>query len=806
MSLGSFVQGAFQGYSFGEDVKDRKTKRERDAERFEREKADWDYTDELRGRQRENWDWTDEQRGRQRQAWGRADEERREREEIEDEQDRIREDGYQDWLDERNGASDQPVPENTPQGEIRVPLGAPGDDTPRLNLTDIEPVKGRYSEEEQRQLEREARSNGMTPDEYRRSITGEERPANVDRTDDARAGRGTGRTGSRSDPRSPQARRPSGGTTDTRTALTPDANNRRATDYPYNPSSPESRRGVMVPGGEPVAPRPPADQPRGTQAPNAMDPRYRPPVFAEIVAPAASRVAPTGPITPETVAAEAGNEDLRADGAMTYGGGAQPRPSSPGMPVDPRVPLGPEAGQPQRQANRNARPVASGRGVPEIPTDTAQDTGTLDAPQSPDRSTRQAVTDVDPTATAFMQDVQEFQRNGDIVKAVERIKTGLATGEYGAAASPVGRAIGRVRDYFTASPSEGEAAAAERQRAAAALEWYQSEEAMQVFSANPDLLSVAAQDPIGFLDQQGPMPQGAPAADAPPAGAAAAAEPPRPTDAPAQPPAPSADQPPTQPIDQVRESLADNANADNEGKAPEVSEEDRVQGARTFREYYQAEIAPRQIEALYRRGEIEEAEQLQTWLEDERSQALQENYARAVHAASIGDERGFFDYLGKVYNSFDDGYRFIPDQSDLFKNDSGQTVARVTLENTTTGELFTQDYEGGEELIQQVLTQMDPISVFETLKAQAQAEAEAQAEQRAWEIGEARRRIEEGYETPADRRAAYTEAYKELSQDVQFMQMSDEEKHLAVLAHLRAAQSFSLEGTSDPRAPVYLGR
>lgn len=887
MSLGSFVQGAFQGYQFGENVKDRKAERERNEERFEWERDNQAWSGEQRDRERENWDYTDTLRARQRDGWAREDEKRRKAEAMQDELDRIRNEGYEDW---RRGQDGQPVPENTPQGIVRVPLdttdgtGRPapasaqatfpgvnvpglsepnpnaapfryGDDVPRMAdrpirvplgqagddtvsgnmgddmlLTDIQPVKGTYSEEERRQIEREARTMGMTPDQYVRSITGERRPPNVDRTDDARANRGTGRTGDNSTAKREQKRPVEVEGRKTRTtAMTPNANNRAAVDYPYNPSSPESRAGIMRPGGERTAPRPPTEPPRPTQAPNAMDPAYRAPIFSEIAAPEASRRAPNGPVSPDTIAAEAGNEATRDEGPITYGGGAQRQPGTPALPVDPRVPAGPEAGQPQRQATRNARtPLADATQVASIPADTQEETGTLEAPSTPARSTEVAqglVRDVDPNASAFMQDVQELQRKGDIAGALERIKTGIATGEYGAAASPIGRAFGSVRDYFIATPEEGAANATERQRAAEALRWYQSDEAERLFAAKPELLSAASQDPIGFVGQgmgaasaaqppqQATAPQAAPAAQQAPAPQGSGAGQPVYGDMTASQAAQFQDLPEPrmaledggQPISIARDSLASTANADNKGQAPKVTEQQRTRVADTFREHYHSQVIPRQVEALYRAGEIEAAEQLQTWLEDERSQSLQKAYTDAVAAAALGDERGFFDNIGKVYNSFDNGYRFIADESDLYKNEAGQTIAKVTLENTATGERFTQEYEGGEELIQQVLTQMDPISVFEQLKGQAEAEAAAAAEQRDWEIGLVRKRIEAGIESGADRATVVKEVMTELMKNPSFAQKSPEEQAIEMENWMRLYDMAS-RGTASPNAPVYLGQ
>src|SRR6056297_2421142 len=61
-------------------------------------------------------------------------------------------------------------------------------------------------------------------------------------------------------------------------------------------------------------------------------------------------------------ALEMGLERLRQDGPLTFGGGAQYRLSAPDMPFEPRVPMGPEAGQPERMDARVLRSVLAGEG------------------------------------------------------------------------------------------------------------------------------------------------------------------------------------------------------------------------------------------------------------------------------------------------------------------------------------------------------------------------------------------------------------------------------------------------------------
>lgn len=674
MSLGSFVQGAFQGYQFGENVKDRKADRKRNEERFEWERGDQEWLGERRDRQRDDWSFADEQRDQTRGQWARESRERAEREALEAELDQIRNDGFEEWQGKQSG---QPVPQNTPQGTVRVPLGASG---------------------------------------------------------------GTGQT----------------------------------TPAPAQATFP----GLNVPG---------LSQPN----PNAAPFRYGDDVPRIENRPI--RV-PLGSAGDDTLSGNMGGDMLLTDIEPVRGTySEEERPSASGMPVDPRTPAGPEAGQPQLQAARNARTVlgdAPETQVASIPADTQEETGTIEAPQTPELSPSQA--DAQPEAVA----------RGASVRRQNRAAQSDAAQVDDAGPAFVDERLSRRPGYRQAPSVPEPSVPSTGSRARAGLE-------------NPSGPQSAPQPGMGAASAaettaQPGQPQAAPApapqgsgAGQPVYGGMTASQAAQFQDLPEP---RMAIEDGGQPISIARDSLASNANADNNGQAPQVTDQQRAQGAATFREYYQTQVVPRQVEALYRNGEIEAAEQLQTWFEDERSQGLQENYARAVHAASIGDERGFFDHLGKVYNSFDDGYRFIADESDLYKNEAGATIAKVTLENTATGERFTQEYEGGEELIQQVLTQMDPISVFEQLRGQAKAEATAAAEQQTWEIGESRRRIEEGYETPADRRKVFTEAYKMLSEsNPGWLSMSPEEKDIAIADFLATQQAFMSRGTASPNAPVYLG-
>lgn len=104
-------------------------------------------------------------------------------------------------------------------------------------------------------------------------------------------------------------------------------------------------------------------------------------------------------------------------------------------------------------------------------------------------------TTVDPNASPAMQDVQQFNRNNAINKELVAISTKLSVGGAG---SPLGQMAGAVKDYFTASPSEGQSNAANRTANGAAADWYASEDAQEFFGKNPAALEMAKKDPVEF--------------------------------------------------------------------------------------------------------------------------------------------------------------------------------------------------------------------------------------------------------------------------------------------------------------------
>ena len=123
--------------------------------------------------------------------------------------------------------------------------------------------------------------------------------------------------------------------------------------------------------------------------------------------------------------------------------------------------------------------------LPNFDADADRDMSKIGVSKTPD------ITQIDQESSQFIQSLDKLFANGDFQAIMSKIQTRIATG-YGdmLAGSPAGRTWG----WFTDSPDE----VAKRKDSKAALDWFQSDEARRYFEQNPNELTGAAADPIGF--------------------------------------------------------------------------------------------------------------------------------------------------------------------------------------------------------------------------------------------------------------------------------------------------------------------
>lgn len=112
-------------------------------------------------------------------------------------------------------------------------------------------------------------------------------------------------------------------------------------------------------------------------------------------------------------------------------------------------------------------------------------------------------------------DMTQFQTGRANNAATSNFDMELAKVRGGAsdASSLIGQTAGRVKDYFTKTPGQGAVADADRAETTAMSDWYHSQEALDLFKANPMLLREAQQDLLGFYRRAAPWWRGQQGAD-----------------------------------------------------------------------------------------------------------------------------------------------------------------------------------------------------------------------------------------------------------------------------------------------------
>lgn len=144
-----------------------------------------------------------------------------------------------------------------------------------------------------------------------------------------------------------------------------------------------------------------------------------------------------------------------------------------------------------------ARALAQQR-LERLRTQQSQATGVpLRIPGAPSKAGEvpaEGITQVNPQGSQFMQWYQRSTAQGQVRAGVDKIANDLMTGEYGGpGAAPIRRAYG----FFADDPK----AVAQRDKAAAAADWYRSDAGREYFQQNPKMLAEAKKDPIGVYDK-----------------------------------------------------------------------------------------------------------------------------------------------------------------------------------------------------------------------------------------------------------------------------------------------------------------
>lgn len=331
----------------------------------------------------------------------------------------------------------------------------------------------------------------------------------------------------------------------------------------------------------------------------------------------------------------------------------------------------------------------------------------------------QQVREVDPNASGFRQDVDAVQRNREILSGLSRITTKMAT----EGASPIGRTFGAVRDYFSETPGTAEEKAAQRAATAEAQKWFQSDDAVQYFSANPARLEQAAQDPVGFyqsgMTQQQPDPAAAPAADPNQPSAVQGA----PTDQ-VSPQVKQAEDTASQPVQQ-QEAAAGVKTAERVAlsfglKPGENATQKQIdRGSQAYVDRYYETVAPQMVQFYMGRGEMDKAQAYIDLIESRQGRDALKDIGKATFSVVNGD----YDSAGqhmlsafKRYGYADPSMDLDEEATGIVKDENGQAIGgRVVFVDKKSGNRFEKTFATPDEFIQYAHLMTSPSTVAELL-------------------------------------------------------------------------------------------
>lgn len=216
-----------------------------------------------------------------------------------------------------------------------------------------------------------------------------------------------------------------------------------------------------------------------------------------------------------------------------------------------------------------------------------------------------------------------------------------------------------------------------------------------------------------------------------------------------------------------------------------------AQRTKSFMQTYIEVAVPEIVRGYLEKGDIETAMQFDTWARSEQTRAGMTSWAKGVHAASIGDETGFVTNMIEAYNAdgyFDDGYSIAAEGSGFTRNAEGEIIgARLTFQDQS-GQTFTKDFDGEEDLYRMGVNMLAPESVFEQGLAALAAEDERRAAELEHERALELQSVKAGAQakTPADQVAAARKLL--MKNDWQFTERPPEEQTKMILAQIEADQ------------------
>ena len=169
----------------------------------------------------------------------------------------------------------------------------------------------------------------------------------------------------------------------------------------------------------------------------------------------------------------------------------------------------------------------------------------------------------------------------------------------------------------------------------------------------------------------------------------------------------------------------------------------------SFMDYYTKTVMPQYQEHWMQTGQVDKAQAMQKWLENEDVQKGVKSWANAVRSFQVGDSAGFKKNLMKAYNNegyFADGVK--AESIEDVKNDKGQLLGYKIKFKDAKGNVTEQTYDG-EDVARLGLNALSPAEVLsygvDQLKQAQAARAELAKEGRKFDRDVQLEGVKQGY-------------------------------------------------------------
>lgn len=240
-----------------------------------------------------------------------------------------------------------------------------------------------------------------------------------------------------------------------------------------------------------------------------------------------------------------------------------------------------------------------------------------------------------------------------------------------------------------------------------------------------------------------------------------------------------------------------------------ATEAQRERASKSFLDHYAQTAVPKIVEYYLSQGDIAKAEGFEQWAKSREAQNQLKSWSKALHSAALGDEDGFLDHWSDTYNSFDDGLTVVRQDSGFKRDAQGNILgATLTFKNNDTGQTFTREFEGQEDLIREGVYALAPEQVFEYMWGEIASANKAAASEADFQRKVLLEQVKAGIKSPQQNVKDVASAKKFLAENMlpgEWNKLSPEEQNSRAIDYIRQNQQAGQQLNLPAPPPLYTG-